>query len=387
MFPSPALSLALALAGLCLSTAHATPPQGPLPPAKSPAAMVAEDRLMATIAALPAARSAVGDVAHQQGLSDAENWLIAQVKALGLTPTLHPLTWNLAAQEASDRALAEQGRQTGAAVRLMAIPPTTPELKARVWNNIVIDLPGRTRPREVLIIGAHFDAVPDSPGADDNATGVAAALETLRLLRDQPMERTVRVIFFNLEEIGLKGAAQYVRDHRDRWQRPEPAEQAPVPDDAELILGMLSFEMLGYYCDQPGCQRSPVPAIPNVFEPPTTGDTIVLATMRRVRPFNERLERLMREGDPDLKTFRFDFAPVAPPDVLRSDHAPFLLAGVNAVMVTDTANFRNPHYHRPTDTIDTLDPVRFARTTRGLVHAVWQIAGPIEPSPGPASNR
>ena len=104
------------------------------------------------------------------------------------------------------------------------------------------------------------------------------------------------------------------------------------------------------------------------------GDFIGLGTIKAFAPFCDRFAEEMRSAAPELKVLVVDFPPITPPDFLRSDHAPFILAGLPGVMLTDTSNFRNPNYHRPTDTIATLDPARFALTVRAVAGATEAIA-------------
>ncbi|MBX3377653.1 MAG: M20/M25/M40 family metallo-hydrolase [Phycisphaeraceae bacterium] len=330
----------------------------------APAAMIETARLEASIRGLPTKRAARGDVAHQKGLLETEALLELWLKDLGYTPRRLPLTWNLKYQ-------ADEEKKAGVPESQQA-PETNAGLAERTWHNIVVELPGKTLPKEVLILACHFDAVPGAPGADDNGTGVAALLEIARVLKGVPMERTVRMIFFNLEEVGLRGSMEYVK--RD------------LPKD-EKVIGMVSLEMLGYFTDAPNSQRSPIGKIEGVFDPPTVGDFIAIATIQKFSEFARRLDAEMRAAAPGLKTVVADFMPVAPPDFLRSDHAPFMLTGKPGVMLTDTSNFRNPHYHKPTDTIETLDMERFTLVVRGVAGAAHAIAGPIPPAPkAPGAN-
>jgi len=249
------------------------------------------------------------------------------------------------------------------------------------WHNLVAERRGAERPHEVLILGAHIDTVPRSPGADDNASGVAALLEIARVLAEGPPPAiTVRFVVFNLEEVGLIGARAYASDLRGPMA-------LPIEDGGERPVGMLSLEMLGYYRDEPGSQRSPVAPIEGVFEPPDTGDFLALVSILPYRPFNERLEAAMAEAEPAMPTLRVDFSAVPAPDMMRSDHAPFWWVRVPAVMVTDTANFRNPHYHTPSDTIETLDLKRYARSVRALAGAVERLANNAPAAPERPADR
>ena len=331
-----------------------------------PAFLVSKDRLMADLAALPTARAARGNPDSQRGLIATEDLLIARLKDAGYEPTLFPLRWTFAAEQA-------QRERAGRPPR-----PVAEEAKDRPWNNIVAELPGRDLPGEVLIVAAHFDAMPGTPGADDDGTGTAAVLELARVLRDQPMRRTVRLVFFNLEEVGLMGSIPYAA-----------AVKQELDDGKIALVGMISLEMLGYFSDEPGSQKSPIPAIPGKFDPPTVGDFIALATTRSHADFAKRLEKemLAAAGGAGLKVIAPDFVPdvpLCPPDFLRSDHAPFLFMGQPAVMVTDTSNFRNPHYHGAGDTIETIDADRFTLVVRGLAGAIHTLAEPAQTTtPGP----
>jgi hypothetical protein len=117
-----------------------------------------------------------------------------------------------------------------------------------------------------------------------------------------------------------------------------------------------------------------------------TGDFVALAGSSLHRTFIRALEKAMQQAEPTLELMVIDHfpnaaLPIMPPDLLRSDHQPFITLGLPGVMVTDTANFRNPHYHKPTDTVDTLHPELFQRTARALTGAVHTLAGPLD---GPA---
>lgn len=318
---------------------------------------------MTTLASLPTKRAARGDIAHQQGLIATEELITRELTAIGYTPQIQPLTWNLKVQ-------AEFEAKLGGKPDSRKAPETTDELASHTWHNIVVENRGTDLPSEVLILAAHLDAVPKSPGADDNGSGAAALLELARVLYSRPLRRTVRFIFFNLEEVGLKGSAEYVR-----------LLKPTLDAKKETVIGMVSLEMLGYYTDAPNSQRSPIPTIKGLFEPPTTGDFIGFATISKHSAFCRRLETEMKAAAPALKTFVADFSPIAPPDFLRSDHAPFLLMGLPAVMLTDTSNFRNPNYHKPSDTIQTLDPARYTLVVRALAGAAHAIAEPVAPKP------
>jgi len=321
----------------------------------NPEAEVSRDLIEAHIRALPELRAVYVEPERQQGLADAERIVAERLRAMGYEPRLEQLEWTTGGKVPV--------RRDGEWV-------VVDDPEPRRWHNVIVEIPGREAPEEVIIVGAHFDAVPMSPGADDNASGVAGAMEVARILRERPMRRTVRIVFFNLEEIGLIGARQHAA-----------AMKARIEAGEESLVGMISLEMIGYFCDEPGCQTSPIPPIPGVFEPPDTGEDIVLVATIPSRPFAHALHDGMIEAEPTMPIVLVDFLPgvgAMAPDTRRSDHAPFWDIGEQAVMITDSSEFRNPHYHKPSDTIETLDLERMTLVVRQVVGGVWRVAGPIE---------
>jgi Zn-dependent M28 family amino/carboxypeptidase len=220
-------------------------------------------------------------------------------------------------------------------------------------SNIIADLPGTTHPEEVVLVGAHFDAF--YAGADDNTTGVAAVLELARVLSQQRYPRTLRFVGFDLEELGLIGSTRYIT-----------TQSGP-----ERIVASLVFDGIGYFDSRPGSQRS-LPGLPT----PSAGDFLAVIGNGASSGRAAELYALNQE---------LDLLPVVPllapgdgtspvtGSLLRSDHTPFWLTGHEALFLTDTANFRNPHYHEDTDTVDTVDPDGFQRVVRlsAVTLAYW----------------
>lgn len=343
------------------------------------ASRVDADRLMGRLRELPTARAARGDEASRRGLRRTEEVIASWLRE----------GWRAPAFEAI-RPEGDMGKDPALALG----PGVEPGAAPAPWRNIVVEWRGTDHAGEVLILGAHFDAVPGSPGADDNGSGTAALLEAARVFGSLHAEgwttrRTIRLVFFNLEEVGMVGSTAHLREFTARNTPPRdgPAGGAPA---GERIVGMGSLEMLGFYADGPGSQKSPFPRIEGVFDPPTVGDSIVLVALGKHRAFARRLERAMGASCPEARVFVVDFSPLPLPDLLRSDHAPFALAGANACMLTDTANFRNPNYHKASDTVETIDAGRFTATTRAVVGAWWMLADPVPPPVGddqhPRSN-
>jgi Zn-dependent M28 family amino/carboxypeptidase len=210
-------------------------------------------------------------------------------------------------------------------------------------TNLIAELPGTEHPEEIILVGAHYDAY--YQGADDNSSGVAALLEMARLASGQRFKRTVRFLGFDLEELGLVGSTRYVQSRPD-----------------ERIVASLIFDCIGYRDTAPGSQQG-LPGFPL----PPQGDFLAVIANEPSRAQMEELHALGR---------RLDSVPVigivtpgdgsgpASGNLMRSDHAPFWLAGQNALFLTDTANFRNPNYHRDTDVPATLDADFLTRVTQ-----------------------
>lgn len=308
------------------------PGKDPVECEATPESLVSKDRLMTFLAALPTKRAAWGSDEHQAGLRETEKLLVAELEKLGYKPVLHDVDW------------IGGGRD-----------------RKEPWHNVIVELPGGELASEIIVVGAHFDAVADGPGADDNGTGASGLLELARVLKDAPMKRTVRLCFFNLEEVGLVGSSRYALELSE-----------DVRAGKQNIVGMVALDMLGYYSGEPDTQVWP--KLPIRVKLPTTADFIAVGGLIANQHFSRPLIEGMRAAAPDCKVFAGDILPLAVPDFLRSDHAPFLAMGVPAVLVSDTANFRSPHYHRASDTIETIDQERFFQTVRGLAGGIVAVA-------------
>ena len=222
-------------------------------------------------------------------------------------------------------------------------------------SNLILEIPGTTRPGEIVVIGAHYDSVYDSPGADDNASGVAALLTLARRFRDARPARTLRFVAFVNEEpphfqTRAMGSWQYARRCRER---------------KENVVAMLSLETIGYYDDDPGSQQYPAPL--DAFYP-NRGNFIGFAANFGSRALVNRCVRAFRKGS--RLPAESAALPEAIPQIGWSDQWSFWQFGYKALMVTDTAPFRNPHYHTTRDTPETLDYVRLALAVEGLENVV-----------------
>lgn len=266
-----------------------------------------------------------------------------------LSATLHPRSFEHAQNldAAADYVLAEF-RATGAVTDVQAY-----EVDGRTYRNVIARLGPTTGP--VLVVGAHYDSCGDTPGADDNASGVAGLIELARALSLTPPTHPVELVAYTLEEPPFfrsesMGSFQHAR--------------ALSLQGREVRL-MLSLEMIGFYRDTPRSQQYPIGALKVLY--PDAGNFIALVGAYRDFGAMRRVKGLFK-GASDLPATSIN-APALVQGVDFSDHASYWRFGLPAIMVTDTAFLRNPNYHGVGDTADTLDYARMAKVVRG-VHAV-----------------
>jgi Zn-dependent M28 family amino/carboxypeptidase len=224
------------------------------------------------------------------------------------------------------------------------------------FSNIIVELKGTVQPDESVIVGAHYDTIHGTPGADDNASAVAVLLELCRDLREYRPERTLKLIFFVLEEppafmTPAMGSHVYAEQARQRGER---------------IHGMISLEMVGYFNDAAGSQAFPVPGMHWLY--PDRGNFIGVIGNVQSRELTLTVAEALKVGA-DIPVEHLVALPFVP-GVGLSDHGPFWKMGYRAVMVTDTAFYRNPNYHTPNDTIETLRFDKMSQIVRGMVHVV-----------------
>lgn len=239
--------------------------------------------------------------------------------------------------------------------------------------NVIAELPcaGRGSPRdsadsgaacdEIIVVGAHYDSCYATPAANDNGSGCAATLALAKRFADRAPQRTVRFVLFANEEppqflTDDMGSLVYARACRDRGDK---------------IIAMLSLETIGCYSDEPDSQRYPIKPLAWFY--PTRGDFIAFVGNLRSRSLTRRVVGSFRRH----ASFPSQGAalPGWIPGVGWSDHWAFWQAGYPAVMVTDTAPFRYPHYHEVTDTPNKLDYQRMARVVDGLEAVIIDLAG------------
>ncbi len=229
----------------------------------------------------------------------------------------------------------------------------------RTVRNIETEIPGVSAAEEIVLIGAHYDSVRGSAGANDNASGVAATLELARLLKTHQPQRTIRLVFFVNEEppyfqTEQMGSFVYAQRSRER---------------GEIIAAMLSLETIGYYSDTSGSQQYPFPL--SLFYP-SRGNFIGFIGNIQSRKLLHRAIGSFR------KHAAFPSEGIAAPSFIPgvdwSDHWSFWKQGYPALMITDTAPFRYPHYHTSRDTPDKLDYERTARVVLGLSEVIKDLA-------------
>ncbi len=218
--------------------------------------------------------------------------------------------------------------------------------------NVFAERRGTDNTGDAILVAAHYDTVAGSPGADDNASGVAVILEIARLFASHPTPRTLQLAFFDLEEAGLVGSKAFVTN----TQR------------LEKLRGVIVMDMVGYACYTAGCQQYP-PGLP-VTPPSDKGDFLVavgdIENLSLLKAFNHADTKNL----PSVLTIPIPLKGLLTPDTLRSDHAPFWYQGIGAVLVTDTANLRTPHYHQPTDTPSNIEQAFFVGAAQIVVNAV-----------------
>jgi Zn-dependent M28 family amino/carboxypeptidase len=215
-------------------------------------------------------------------------------------------------------------------------------------------------PGPTLVLGAHYESYGHAPGANDNASGTAAVIELARMFKARPPERTrLRFVLFVNEE-----PPYYRTPDMGSWRYAQRLSQS-----SEKVLGMISLETIGVFSDAPNSQRYPQP-FGLLF--PSTANFVAFVGLTEARSFlHEVIASFRRHA-------AFSSIGAVGPDIVAgigwSDHWAFHQFGIPAIMVTDTALFRYPHYHRPTDTPDKLDYDKLARIVQGLEPVVRDIA-------------
>jgi aminopeptidase YwaD len=228
--------------------------------------------------------------------------------------------------------------------------------QGREYFNWELSIAGEQPQLAPILVGAHYDTVPGSSGADDNTSGVAVLLSLAALLSRHPPRRPIHLVAFDLEEYGLVGSTACAK----AWK----SAQKP------LHL-MLSLEMLGYFSAAPGSQQYPLDILSRLY--PSTGDFIGLIGNESTLFKMIALKRSLQKAGAPCQWLPVVNRGRQIPATRRSDHAPFWDEGYPAILITDTADLRNPHYHSASDLIETLDLPMMAKITQGLAASLRQM--------------
>jgi Zn-dependent M28 family amino/carboxypeptidase len=232
--------------------------------------------------------------------------------------------------------------------------------RGSTYYNIICEIKGTKESKDgILVVGAHYDTVIDTPGADDNASGVAGLLELARLTVLKPLQRTVRFVAFTLEEPPIfmtKNMGSYIYAKSLR-------------DEGIKVYGMISLEMLGYYSDGKNSQYYPFPIFKWFY--PDKGNFIAFVGNLSSRSFTMKVKKLFKSVSA-LPVESLNAVSIIP-GVNFSDHLNFWEFGYPAFMITDTAFYRNPNYHAPGDTAETLDYEKMKDLVIGLYNALGKL--------------
>ncbi len=247
----------------------------------------------------------------------------------------------------------------------------TVEYGGSIGENVVGRLVGSFEPGTSYIVDGHYDAVAGSPGADDNGSAVAAMLEVVRIVSQYQFKNSLRFLGFAFEEQGHVGSSRYVENGIPAWEK---------------VQGVLNLEMIGYRSLEPGSQTMP-PGFHLLFPDVAahlemnghTGDFLTVVGNMNSSDLANTFMGAMERHVPQLKGLRL----IVPengrstPDLRRSDHAPFWDAGIPALMLTDGSNYRNPNYHLPADTVETIDPTFLMDCTKAVLATAATLAMPV----------
>ena len=234
------------------------------------------------------------------------------------------------------------------------------ELYGDTYSNIIVDFPAQDASAPVLIIGAHYDSVENSPGANDNASGVAALMEIARMIGHKKFAKYhLRLLFFVNEEPPF-------------FQTPEMGSLVyarTLATENEKIVGMISLETIGFYTDKDNSQQ--YPGLFHLLYPHQGNFITFIGNLQSRELVTGAISKFRKNSEMPSEGV---VLPAFIPGVAWSDHWSFWKTGHQAIMVTDTAPFRYQHYHKQTDTADKLDYERYAKVTHGLLNMVVALA-------------
>jgi hypothetical protein len=235
------------------------------------------------------------------------------------------------------------------------------EMDGKTYRNVIASFGPEAGER--IIVGAHYDAHGELPGADDNASGVAGLIEVARLLKEKAPPARVDLVAYTLEETRRPAAEQRGRGHNGSVMHAGLLKREGV-----AVRIMFSLEMIGFFSDRENSQGYPSPVLRWFY--PARGNFIVVSGRLREGWAVRRIKKAMRAASA-LPVYSFN-VPSFVAGIDRSDHASYWAAGYPAVMITDTAFNRNRNYHTAQDTADTLDYDRMAMVVQGVYNAVME---------------
>jgi hypothetical protein len=231
--------------------------------------------------------------------------------------------------------------------------------------------PGHVNEKATIIVDGHYDAVANTPGADDNASAMAATLISSKILSAYNYEKTLKFLAFDKEENGLIGSGYYV------------SNSIPSYEKIEIVL---NSEMIGYYKNTPNTQLIPngfgtlFPfAVDSITSDSSRGKWLFVVGNNNSNGYTVEFDQIARQYVPGVNSLMLNVpgnGQIAP-DLRRSDHAKFWDAGYKALMLTDGADFRNANYHKPTDVIDSLNIPFLTRNIKAVIAAAATWAKPI----------
>jgi Zn-dependent M28 family amino/carboxypeptidase len=237
-------------------------------------------------------------------------------------------------------------------------------MNGKTYRNVIADFGPETS--HVIVVGAHYDAAGEFPGADDNASGVAGVIELAHLLGKVPLRSRVELVAFTLEEPATMDGPGFFRESYGG----SAVHAASLQQQGADVGLALNLEMIGFFSDREGSQRYPMRLLELFY--PDQGNFVTVVGKFGQGHAVRSVKAAMRAASP-LPVHSMS-APEFVEGVDWSDHANYWKAGYNAVMVTDTAFYRNPNYHTIRDTSETLDYARMARVVAGVLAAVQAIA-------------
>lgn len=231
------------------------------------------------------------------------------------------------------------------------------EVDGQTYYNVIASFGPDSAER--IVIGAHYDVCGNQPGADDNASGIAGLLELAKMLQHEPLKYRIDLVAFSLEE------PPYFRtEQMGSYVHAKSLKDANAP-----VFGMISLEMIGFFKDEKNSQSYPLHFLKWFYG--SRGNYITLVNKMTAGKFARKFTKKYKKSK-SIRSKKFK-APKSLTGIDFSDHLNYWLFGYSALMITDTAFYRTPHYHQKTDKPETLDYVRMARVIDGVFHSLKKL--------------